>query len=108
MAVRIVIDIAEDDLLKIAKNAVSALAFVQAISDNQDINPLEKGVTISASPDARVRGCIKQHGVIAHQYDYYFGYGRYYDDQADVTINGVNGTEGQCFVRKASPSTHSK
>ncbi|MEC7576055.1 MAG: hypothetical protein VYC19_10470 [Pseudomonadota bacterium] len=109
MAVRVVIDVSEDELEKISKDAGLSAAFLNSVLGIKSKRTLGNGTTVSTATDITTSGTYSDNGGISwKQFDFAFGYGRYREDQADVVVHGVNGSSGECFVRKATPSTPKK
>lgn len=102
MAVRIVVDAAEDDLEKVAKDPLLAVAFLNAVLSKKVNHPLGNGVTISTTTNASVSGDVSVGDGPKTYYSYNFGYCRYREDQADVFVHGVNGTECQLPIQQAA------
>ncbi len=108
MAVRVVIDISEDDLAEIAQDQALAMAFLNAVHGMRTEQELTKGKTASAHSEVIANGRIETNGYTTHRYSFNYGCARYKDDQIDIVARGVNGSSGECFVRQASPSTPKK
>ena len=104
MAVRVVIDVSEEELEKMTKSDSLAFAFVNAVYSLKKKMPLEEGTTISTATNINCDGHVSVNGVNICDYDFSYGYGRYKDDQGSVIIRGENGSSGEVYVQKA-PST---
>ena len=105
MGVRIVIDISEDELAKIAENRLLSHAFANAVLDvsKERCAQLGDGATIFTATDIKSSGrIVDNHGTHIQNYEFSHGYGRYLEDQGSVAITGENGSAGQLPVREAT------